>query len=205
MQAKSRSHAYSKLPKCDTNNATRIGWNDWEGDGNWPADILPENKKAYYQHLDRLNNGRQNGHKRQNKYYETYELNRNLIQCMSDKLRLDSWEIKKAIQWFDGLQRSNMGISSKVVAFSTCAYLVHQLDDRRTYHPQTKPEDRDPFFEECREAFNISHDWFQSVYGKVAHKIRNDKLTFERHDAYGTDSNAEQTWRTRNDGNKDWL
>ncbi len=124
---------------------------------------------------------------------------------MSDTLRLDEWEIKQAIRWFDGLQRSNMGIKSRVVAFCTCAYLVHEMDDRRKYHPQTKPEDRDYYFEECREDFGISHEWFQSVYGKVSYKIRNKELDIQRHDAYEVDGNAEQSWRTRSDGSKDWL
>lgn len=205
MNSKSDNHAYRNLAKCDTNNATRIGWDKWKGDGKWPADYRPENKKSYYCHLDRHNSGLQNGHKWQNKSYKTYELNRNLIQCMSGKLRLDNWEVKRAVQLFDGLQRSYMGISSKVVAFSTCAYLVHQHDNNRKCHPQTKPEERDYFFEECRKDFDISHDWFKSVYGKASHKIRNGELNIQRHDDYEVDANAEQSWRTQNNGDEGWL
>jgi len=205
MSTTTDSHAYSDLAKCDTNNATRIGWNDWEGDGNWPADYRPENKRSYYQHLDRYNSGRQNGHKWQNSSYETYELNRNLIQCMSDKLRLDSWEVKRAIQLFDALQRSCMGLPSEVVAFSTCAYVIHRYDENRDYHPQTKEEDRDYFLEACRKDFGISQDWFESVYGKVSHKIRNGKINLQQHDDYEVDSHAEQSWRPRNDSEDGWL
>lgn len=205
MTAKTDSHAYSNLTNCDTNNATRIGHNKWSGDGRWPADFCPPNKKEYYQHLDRINSGQQNGHNWQNKAYNTYTMNRDLIQCMTDKLRLDQWEVKKAIQWFDGLQRSNMGIKSRVVAFTTCAYLVHRLDDSRVYHPQTKLENRDYFFEKCREDFDISHEWFERVYGKVSHKIRNNELSYQRHDTYEVDGNAQQTWRTRTKEGEGWL
>lgn len=124
---------------------------------------------------------------------------------MKGKLRLDNWEVKRAVQLFDGLQRSYMGLKSKVVAFSTCAYLVHRHDNSRKCHPQTKPEERDYFFEECRKDFDISYDWFKSVYGKVSHKIRNDKLNIQRHDDYGLDTNAEQSWRISNGGDEGWL
>lgn len=205
MTDKTNSHPYSGLEKCDTNNATRIGWNDWWDNGKWPADYRPENKQDYYQYLDRLNSGLQNGRKHQNSSYETYALNRNLIQCISDKLRMNSWEIKRAIKVFDGLQRSGMGISSKIVAFSTCAYLIHEYDSNRQYHPQTKNEDQDYFLDKCRKEFDIRRDSFESMYGKISYKIRNNKLNFRQYDKYEIDSNAQQRWRTRDSDGKDWL
>lgn len=204
MSANTDSHAYSDLTNCDTNNATSIGFKNWEG-GTWPSGYLPESKRGYYRHLDAINSGRRNGHNWRNSNYQTYELNRNLIQCLSDQLRLDSWEIKKAAQIFDALQRSNMGLSSELVAFATCANLVHRLDDNREYHPRTKPEDRDPFFEQCRKELGITHAEFQSVYGKVAHKRRNGQLNFRRHDSYEVDSRAPESWRNVDASGKGWL
>ncbi|TKX76677.1 hypothetical protein EXE53_30570 [Halorubrum sp. SD626R] len=204
MSAKTDSHAYSDLTNCDTNNATYIGFSDWNG-GTWSSGYLPENKQDYYRHLNAINSGLKNGHKWQNSSYRTYELNRGLIQCLSDQLRLDGWEVKKAAQTFDALQRSNMGLSSELVAFTTCANLVHRLDDNRDYHPRTNPEDRDPFFEQCRGDLGITHDEFQSVYGKIAHKKRNDQFNFSRHDSYEVDSKAQESWREVDTSGERWL
>lgn len=205
MSTKTDRHPYSGLERCDTNNATRIGWDDWQGSWNWTVDFPLEDKRSYHRYLDRINSGRQNGRERQNKSYNTYEINRNLIQCISDKLRMDSWEIKRAIKIFDGIQRGNTGMSSKIVAFTTCAYLIHEYDSSRQYHPQTKNEDRDYFLDKCREEFGISHNSFESMYGKISYKIRNDKINFQRHDKYEIDSDAQQTWRTRGSNGKKWL
>ncbi|WP_144049894.1 hypothetical protein [Halorubrum ezzemoulense] len=204
MSAKTDSHAYSELTDCDTNNATDIGYKNWSG-GNWPSGYLPENKEDYYRHLNAINSGLKNGHKWQNSSYRTYELNRNLIQCLSDQLQLANWEIKKAAQIFDALQRSNMGLSSELVAFTTCANLVHRLDDNREYHPQTKPEDRDSFFERCRKDLGITRDQFQSTYGKIAHKIRNNKLNFQRHDDYEVDATIQESQRDVDASGEVWL
>lgn len=204
MSANTDSHAYSDLTNCDTNNATYIGFSDWHG-GTWSTGYYPANKYEYYRHLNAINSGLKNGHQWQNSSYRTYELNRSLIQCLSDQLRLADWEINKAVQTFDALQRSNMGLSSELVAFTTCANLVHRLDDNREYHPRTKPEDRDPFFEQCREDLGITHEEFQSVYGKIAHKRRNDLLNFRRYDSYEADNRAQESWRDVNASRKGWL
>jgi len=189
----------TELVKCDTNNATRIGWESMCENNYWSRDYRMLQKKAYYRHLDRHNSGRQNGSVWQNNEYNTYELNRNLIQCMKSKLRLKQWETKRSIQWFDALQRSNLGIKSKVVALSTCAYVLHNFNNHRSScHPQTEPSDRDAFLEDCREDFGISNDWFSSVYGKVSHRIRNDKLDVQRRDYFGL--KADQGWQSRRKG-----
>lgn len=204
MSTNTDSHAYSDLANCDTNNATRIGWDDCNPNEEWPCDYYLTNKRAYFQHLDRHNSGYQNGPDWQNKSYNTYKLNRNLIQCMGDRVRLGQWQTKRAIQLFDGLQRSNMGLPSEVVALSTCAYVIHRFDDRRECHPQTKPENRDHFFGKCRKDYDIAHKRFESVYGKVSHRIRNGELDTQSHDSYEVDANAEQNWRTVNDEGDGW-
>lgn len=204
MSTKTNSHAYSGLTDCDTNNATYIDHHNWNG-GTWDSDHYPMDKESYYQHLNRINSGRKNGHKWRNSSYETYELNRDYIQCLSDQLRLDNWEVKKAVQIFNALQRSNMGLKSELVAFGACANLVHRLDDNREYHPQTKPADRDFFFEKCRKELGITHKQFQSVYGKIAHKRRNNQLDFQRHDDYEVDVKIQRDWRDVDASGEEWL
>lgn len=199
----SEKNPYSELPDCDTNNATRIGWWKWDNDSYWPADFLPEKKKDYSRYLDRLNSGYQNGHKYQNKSYETYQLNRHLILCLGSRLRMNSWEKQRAIQLFDGLQRSSTGQLSRVVALCTCAYVLH-LNNRKC-HPQVAIHDRDPLFEECREDYNISNDWFESVYGQISHRIRTGEIKTQQHDSYEVDLNMGHSWRTRMSGDDDWL
>ncbi|NHN48401.1 P1 family peptidase [Halostella sp. JP-L12] len=118
---------------------------------------------------------------------------------------MDEWEKKKATRLFDGLQRNNMGHSSDIVGFSTCAYVVHQYHDRRECHPQTESDDLDPFFQELRQDLDITKEQFESVYGKVAHRVRNNDLKMLRHDKYETDVNSQQTWRSSDNGTMEWL
>ena len=195
---------YSDLTDCDTNNATRIGWEDWDDESSWLADHLPEKKRPYYRHLDRHNSGLQNGHVYQNKSFETYQMNRHLILCMSDPLRLGTWERKRAIELFDGLQRSSTGYPSHVVALCTCAYLLHNCTDRKC-HPQVNPEDRDPFFEEGIELFDVPQEWYESVYGQIAYRIRNNKIEIQRHDDYEANQSGGETWRASDPGDNNWL
>lgn len=198
-------HAYSHLVDCDTSNATTIFWQDWPDHGDWPADYVPTNKRAYYRQLDRYNSGLQNGPNRQNKSYNTFKMNRALIECMSEPLRLEGWQIKRATHLFDGLQRSNTGRLSRVVAFCTCAYVVHNFDDRRKCHPQMGVENRDTYFEEVREDYNISRKHFNRAYGQIAGRIRSGDLESKRHDAYETDGASHQSWRSPVDGDEGWL
>lgn len=194
------------LVDCDTNNATTIDFRDISKSDTFPTDHpMEDRKRDYFQYLNRMNSGLQNGRKWQNKYRETYTMNRNLIQCMSDTVQPSWWEEKRTIQLFDGLQRSNMGHPSHVVALSTYAYVLHRFADGRKCHPQVRPENRDPHFERCRDDFGISQDFFATVYGQVAHRIRNGELEIRRDDKYGTDPQAPQNWRTLNTRGDGWL
>jgi len=199
------NHAYSDLTDCDTNNATRIGWPEWECYEYWPADYRPEQKWAYYRHLDRHNSGLQNGHKRQNKSYETYQINQNLVMSIGGRLKMGTWEKKRTTNLLVGLLRSNMGLKAEHVAFCTCAYVVHQYDDRRECHPHTESADFDPFFKEQMQELEITQERFDSVYGKVAYRIRNTNLETPRHDKYELNKNAPQTRHSTNPSDDGWL
>jgi len=118
---------------------------------------------------------------------------------------MSGWEIKRAINLLNALLRSNMGLKAEDVAFCTCAYVVHQYDSRRECHPQIDSDNFDPFFEEQRQELEITQERFDSVYGKVAHRISTGDLDMSHHDKYEVDSNSPQTWRSTNSGDDGWL
>ncbi|GAB3700972.1 hypothetical protein [Halorubrum pallidum] len=190
----------------DTNNATYLGWSDIPQYEEWPADYHPPNKRDYFQYLDRLNSGLQNGPKYQNKRYETYCLNRWLILCMSSHLRMSDRLRQLAVDLFNGLPRSKFGVRIHVSALVTCGYVIHQHDPRRECHPQTSAEAFDPFVEQERVNLRIPRKQYASLYGKIEHRVRTGQLTPSKHDAYEVDPAGLQAWREINEEWDDsWL
>ncbi|SFG62912.1 hypothetical protein SAMN04488063_2643 [Halopelagius inordinatus] len=203
MTATADSHAYAELVKPDTNNATYIGWSDWDGDGDWLTDHYPLNKRDYYEYLDRNNQGLVNGH-RMNYEYLTYRMNRDLAATLSDKLEMMPSQRRRAIESFTRLDLQHMGFPAEVVAFCVCAYTVHTDGKGRKCHPASKPNDS--LFTEIREQSGISERQFAKVYGKVEHRIRAGKLESTNFDRYQTDDALQFNWRSTDAGaDSGWL
>lgn len=185
MTATVDSHAYAELVKPDTNNATYIGWTDWDEESDWLTDHYPPNKKNYYEHLDRMNQGLNNGY-RTNRPYQTYRMNRDLAACLSSQLGMTASQRSRTIQRFTQLDLQRMGFPAQVVAFCVCAYVVHTDEEGRKCHPACKPEDT--LFARLREQLSIPANRFAKVYGKVEHQIQNEPLKPGDFDRYRTDN-----------------
>lgn len=201
----SESHAYAGLEKPDTNNATYIGWADWKNEEDWTADYYIKNKKEFFEHLDRMNQGLQNGY-RINRPYQTFRMNRDLIATLADKLELTAQQRGKAINLFTALDLQKLGHSVNLVAYCVCAYVVHSDQSDRECHPQTIDSDSDFLFTELQTKLGISRERFTSVFGKVAHRIRIGCFDPVDHDKYQLDKAQQFQWREYNDDKDEgWL
>lgn len=203
MTATTESHAYAELVKPDTNNATFIGWSEWEDDSDWPTDYYPLNKKEFYKLLDQMNQGLNNGY-RTNRPYQTYRMNRDLAATLSDKLRMTQSQRLRAIRTFTKLDLQRLGFPVQVVPFCVCAYVVHEEGKGRKCHPACN--NIDALFTQMREELNIREDKFSKVYGKVENRIRTGKLDSTDFDEYQLDKALRFTWQTSDaDTDDGWL
>ncbi|MFA9417132.1 hypothetical protein [Natrinema sp. HArc-T2] len=199
------SHAYEELAKPDTNNATYLGWANWDNQDEWPADFYIENKKKFFEHLDRMNQGLQNGY-RANRPYQTYRMNRDLVATLADKLGMTTQQRGRAINWFTILDLQTLGLPAQTVAYCVCTYVVHSDESNRECHPQTSEDEFDDLFRDIQAQLGIRQERFESVYGKVAHRIRTKDFEPTIHDKYQLDEALQFQWRTFNAEKDDgWL
>lgn len=194
------------IDQPDTNNATYIGWEDFPRDEKWQTDYYPSNKRDYYCYLDRLNSGLQNGPRWQNKRYKTFKLARHLILCLASELRMDEWTTAKAVSIFIGIDRSKLGVRLAISGFCTCAYVIHEYIPRRNCHPRTNENKFDQLVTKGRMGHNITKKRYESVYGKIADRVRRGELNPPKHDAYEVDTDGQRAWRQINaDADDGWL
>lgn len=188
------SHAYAGLEKPDTNPATWIDPQDVDDAEDFasPSDWRKTHKPTYYEYLDNLNRGYNNGVRR-NKPFYTYQTNLHASQILSDKLGLTAGQKSQAETWFRVLDFEKLGHPAEVVGVSICARIVHETErDRRECHPQTPIEKWPSEFREMYEPWGMDYtNRYEKVYGQVDHRIRNwsfenSEPASEQMDKYGT-------------------
>jgi len=206
MSTSSNSTQEIRLDDPDTNNATYIGWSNFDGGTYWPADYLIPEKRAYYRRLDRHNSGLQNG-RWQNKRYETFGLAREEIFSLGSQLRMDAWQQKRASRLLTGEMRSELGLETTLVVLSLCGYVLHDSQSGRKCHPQTKEEDFDEDIDQILEELNIRRSDYEKTYRKIQRiDKREEQARTEVRDKYEMDMNSKQTWREVNANKGDgWL
>lgn len=195
------------LDDPDTNNATYIGWSDFDEGDYWPADYLIPEKRAYYRELDRYNSGLQNGPTWQNRRYETFWLHREEVFNLGSKLEMDDWLQQRASRLLTSDTRSELGVKTILVLISLCGYVLHDSSNARKCHPQTNEEDFDERINEMLNGLDIRREDYDKTYRKIQRiDKRGKQARREVRDKYEMDSNSKQMWREINSDRGDgWL
>ena len=171
----------TSLAQPDTSRETYIGWattedRQWnENNANeyWPSDSLYARKGKYYQHLDQIDAGQKNGYTWWNQKYFTHLANRDLIAILSDNLNLLPHQKQLASDYFLSQDLRKWGIRKELVAWATCAYIVHSDEiDERKCHPRTKLEDAEGIFFEAAYSLDLFMKDRERTYHKVQHDFR---------------------------------
>lgn len=201
------SEAYGDLPKPDTNNATTIDWQKVPKDEYWETDHLPRNKRKYWKFQNQNNSGQRNG-RWQNRPYETYRINRDLIENLLSKIRTHPNQRARAIGLITRLDLQKMGIPAERVAVAICAYVIHHAeDDPRYAYPAKGHMDR--IADEVRslqKSEGITDKQLRKTYHKVQHLDGRMDPPDVVHDKYEIDTNPLERWQAvRADLDDGWL
>ncbi|MFA1612017.1 hypothetical protein [Halobellus rubicundus] len=168
-------HPYAGLENADTNYATWFDPRDveqteeFESDSDWRR----TRKRLYWKHQDAQHRGYQNGKKRGNKRFQTYQSNQHLSRAFSNVLELTESEKIEAERWFRWLNFDKIGQDLRVVGFAVCMYIVEcdERDERRG-DPNSKHEWPPEFLRYYETLPAELKRRFPKVYGKVSYRIR---------------------------------
>jgi len=179
----------SKIPNtADTSPATYFKTDEIKGEY-WDSktDWFRSKKEAYYKHLADLNQGKKVSAGRYNTQYETYMLNKDLIDALSSQLCLTQRQQSRAENLFLSLDLEKLGLQAESVAYVVCQYIVHSdNDDKRQCHPSCDIDDIPREFIRVRDSIKLHPSLMESLYGKLQHKFRNpSESKTEHHDEYG--------------------
>lgn len=206
--------AYESVEQADTNNATRIGWQErtehYDPDQTWMDDRYPRRYGDWYQHKDLTNNGYQNYNWVNKPFYRWLE-NVRLIGACSTQLPLTKRERGHAVGLFTRLPAQKFGTHKEIYAVATCLYVVefNGLDERRA-HPNVTDERKPAEFRlgPVSEQFGVSEKRLRKAYGRIEYWDRTDELgpppVFDKYDEDSLieykDSMAEGWFGTRGEG-----
>jgi len=171
----------------DTSRETFIGWNLDDGrnrpTNKWnrevagryrQADSLYRKYERFYEHLDQVDAGLKNGPAWWNQAYFTVWTNRDLISILARNLELLPHQQNKAKRYFLQQDLRRWGIRKELVAWATCAYVVHsdEKDKRRSY-PSIKQGEKAEQFWDIGHRLDLSMDERTRTY----HKVKTDMET----------------------------
>ena len=179
MSTETTTSTSTHLAQPPTNNRTIIAhdeytenWTRAHANQYWPADYLYSRKGRFYQHLDDISAGRKNGYTWWNQPYFTFLENRDLIDILAGNLDLTQRQKRRAIRYFLDQDLQRWGIRKELVAWATCAYIVHSDEnDPRRCHPLTKPDRNDGLFLEAAYSLDLSKKNRLKTYCKVQHDL----------------------------------
>lgn len=141
-------------------------------DGSYPADFRCLNKRQHFQHLKQLNEGRKTSINNYNDSYVTNKATIHLGHAIASQLNLTPQEEKLAVRYLVRLDREKLGLSSELVAYAVCAYVIEQDErDQRRTHPNVPKEDRDGLFEQIASGLGLNHNNIVKTYGKISHQL----------------------------------
>lgn len=179
MSTEIASSTSTHLAQPPTNNRTIIAWHEYDENWTpahaghyWPADYLYSRKEDYYRHLDDINAGRKNGPTWWNQPCFTYSENKDLIEILAGHLELTICQKERAVQYFLHQDLQMWGLRKELVAWATCAYIVHSDEqDVRQCHPLTKLDRSDGLFLKAAYHLDLSKKDRLKTYGKVQHDL----------------------------------
>jgi len=146
----------SDITDVDTQNATIIRH----------GDIIDLDKRKKFKLLSEYNTGLRN-RKWTNQGYTTDLLNRHLIWALIGQLGLNPRYQQEAVGLFLNLNLGKFGVNAGIVAYCTCAVVVHgSKENERKCHPSVK--DMDPEFERIAECEGYREKDLISIYNKIA-------------------------------------
>ncbi|SEO66876.1 hypothetical protein SAMN05216388_101697 [Halorientalis persicus] len=122
-------------------------------------------KRKKFKRLSEYNSGLRNG-KWTNQDYNTYLLNEHLIWSLITQLDLNPRYQQKAAGLFHSFNLQKFGVSANIVAYCTCAVVVHQADNERNCHPWSK--NRDSEFEKIASCEGYQEKELISIYNKIS-------------------------------------
>ena len=141
-------------------------------DGSYPADFRYLSKRQHFLHLKQLNEGRKTGINNYCDSYITREITIHLAEAIASQLNLTPSEKELAVRYLVTLDREKLGLSSELVAYAVCAYVIEQSDrDKRRTHPNVPEEDRDDLSDEVASELGLNHSDIVKTYGKVSHRL----------------------------------
>lgn len=97
----------------------------------------------------------------------THFHNKDLIQLLTDVLELRPMQATRAKDYFLAQDLRRWGIRKELVAWATCAYIVHSDGrDGRRCHPEVD-KDADELFLDLAFDLDLTHRDRRKTYGKV--------------------------------------
>jgi hypothetical protein len=123
----------------------------------------------HYQDLDRTNAGLQ-AEKWQNKTYQTWNLNHDLVVGMiGDRLNMTQRQKSKAHSILSRFDLSKWGVRREWVALGACGYVLHN-DGSRKCHPNSLNRDQ-LFLDTCAD-YDTRMKMVDRQYNKIANELR---------------------------------
>lgn len=180
MSTETSTTTSTHLGQPQPHTETRLGCNEYcdnwtrsDAAEYWPADYLYSRKGKHYQHLSEIDAGLKNGYTWWNQPYFTYLENRDLIEILAGNLRLTIRQRRQAVRYFLAQDLQRWGLRKELVAWATCAYIVHsdEVDPRRC-HPLTKEEDSDDLFLEAAYSLDLRPKPRHQTYCKIESDYR---------------------------------
>jgi hypothetical protein len=146
------------ITDVDTQNATAIRY-----DKDCRQNI---DKRKKFERLSEYNSGLRNG-KWVNQGYNTHLLNEHLIWSLISQLDLNPRYHQEAASLFLSLDLSKFGVDAGIVAYCTCAVVVHRAEqNERDCHPSVK--DIDSKFQMISECEGYRKKDLISIYNKIS-------------------------------------
>lgn len=125
---------------------THVDWKSIPKGDSWATDHLPLAKRDYWRHMSKLDKGIKKGCSWFDGSLITHFHNRDLIQLLTDALELRPMQATRAKDYFLAQDLRRWGIRKELVAWATCAYIVHSdRRDGRKCHPEVD-KDADELF-----------------------------------------------------------
>lgn len=146
---------------------TQIHWKVIPANERWQDDHLPLNKRAYWRHLSKIDQGIKKGRSWFDGSLISHFHNRDLIRLFTDVLELKPIQATRAEDYFLAQDLRRWGIRKELVAWAICAYVVHSDDhDERKCHPEVT-KGNDELFLELAFDLDLTHRERRKTYGKV--------------------------------------
>lgn len=161
------THSNDGDPVRRTEVKTHIHWQAIPEGVRWRADHIPLAKRDYWRHMSKLDQGIKKGRSWFDGSLITNFHNSDLIRLFTDVLELRPVQAKRVEDYFLAQDLRRWGIRKELVAWATCAYVVHSDDrDERRCHPEVT-KDADESFLDLAFDLDLTHRDCRKTYGKV--------------------------------------